>query len=259
MADLSEVALDLGLAGHVALVTGAAGGIGSAVARAFARAGAKVYAVDRDADAVARLVDSLGGAGPHHGTAVDLADVAGHEALVADAQERLGGLHSLTHAAAVLRRRASLADITEEDWDVQIDVNLKASFFLSRAVGAALAARGGGAITNFTSQGWWTGGFGGSVVYAASKGGVVSMSRGMARSLAPAGVRVNTVAPGAADTAMMRSDQTEEQLQAFVATIPLGRMATPEEVAGIPVFLASEHGRYITGATINVSGGQIVY
>jgi len=121
------------------------------------------------------------------------------------------------------------------------------------------AQGGGGRIINFASQGWWTGGFGGSVVYNASKGAVVSMSRGLARSLAPEGITVNTVAPGAVDTPMMRSGMTDEGLADFVRMIPLGRMAEPSELAGAVLFLASEASRYVTGATINVSGGQLMY
>jgi NAD(P)-dependent dehydrogenase (short-subunit alcohol dehydrogenase family) len=160
----------------------------------------------------------------------------------------------------VLRRRNTIDDVTEEDWDVQLDVNLKAVFFLNRAAATLFRAQGrGGRIVNFTSQGWWTGGFGGSVVYAASKGGVVSMSRGLARTLAPAGITVNTVSPGAADTSMMRSGMTDEGLAEFVKMIPLGRMAQPSEVASAVLFLASNLAGYITGATINVSGGQLMY
>ena len=99
----------------------------------------------------------------------------------------------------------------------------------------------GGRIVNFASQGWSTGGFGGSVVYAASKGGVVSMSRGLARTWAPDGITVNTVSPGAADTPMMREGLTEEALEAFISTVPLGRMAEPDEVASAVIFLASDH------------------
>jgi NAD(P)-dependent dehydrogenase (short-subunit alcohol dehydrogenase family) len=141
-----------------------------------------------------------------------------------------------------------------------VDTNLKATFFLDRAAAHALIRAGhGGRIVNFTSQGWWTGGFGGSVVYAATKGGVVSLSRGLARALAPHGITVNTVAPGAADTPMMRAGLSDEELDAFVATIPLGRMAEPEEVAGVVAFLVSDQAGYVTGATINVTGGQIMY
>ena len=104
-----------------------------------------------------------------------------------------------------------------------------------------------------------TGGFGGSVVYAATKGGIVSMTRGMARTYAPSGVRVNTVSPGGVDTPMMVDGLTDEALAGFVAGIPLGRLAEPGELAGAVVFLASDHARYITGATINVSGGFLMY
>jgi NAD(P)-dependent dehydrogenase (short-subunit alcohol dehydrogenase family) len=166
----------------------------------------------------------------------------------------------LAHLAAVLRRRETIDDVTEEDWDVQLDVNLKATFFLNRSAARLFREQGnGGRIINFTSQGWWTGGFGGSVVYAASKGGIVSMSRGLARTLAPDGITVNTVSPGAADTAMMREGSTDEALAGFISMIPLGRMAQPSELAGIVLFLASDHASYITGATINVSGGQLMY
>jgi NAD(P)-dependent dehydrogenase (short-subunit alcohol dehydrogenase family) len=129
-----------------------------------------------------------------------------------------------------------------------------------RAAASALRGNpGGGTITAFTSQGWMTGGFGGSVVYAATKGGIVSMSRGMARTYAPDGVRVNTVSPGGVDTPMMLGGLTDDALAGFVANIPLGRLAQPDELAGTVVFLASDHARYITGATINVSGGFLMY
>jgi NAD(P)-dependent dehydrogenase (short-subunit alcohol dehydrogenase family) len=191
---------------------------------------------------------------------VDLRPVAGHEGLLERIESELGQLDVLAHLAAVLRRRPTIDDVTEEDWDLQHDVNLKATFFLNRAFARRLREAGRpGRIVNFTSQGWWTGGFGGSVVYAASKGGIVSMSRGLARTLAPDGITVNTVSPGAADTAMMREGMTDEVLAGFIRMIPVGRMARPSELAGIVLFLASDHASYITGATINVSGGQLMY
>jgi NAD(P)-dependent dehydrogenase (short-subunit alcohol dehydrogenase family) len=162
--------------------------------------------------------------------------------------------------AAVLVRRATVDDVTEEDWDLQHDVNLKATFFFNRAAQHAFIAQGsGGSIVNFTSQGWWTGGFGGSVVYAASKGGIVSLTRGLARSFAPSGVRVNAVSPGGVDTPMMRSGMTDEAMAGFVSMIPLGRLAEPNELAGSVLFLASDASRYLTGTVINVSGGQLMY
>jgi NAD(P)-dependent dehydrogenase (short-subunit alcohol dehydrogenase family) len=162
------------------------------------------------------------------------------------------------HVAAVIRRR-ELYEVTEDDWDAQLNVNLKAVFFLNLAVARHLRTTRGGSITNFVSQAWWSGGLAGSVVYAASKAGVVAMSRGLARELASNEIRVNTVAPGIVDTPMMHLELTDEQRKWATESVPLGRMAEPEEVAGLTVFLASDQARYITGASISVSGGQFMY
>jgi NAD(P)-dependent dehydrogenase (short-subunit alcohol dehydrogenase family) len=251
---------NIGLEDRGVVVTGAAGGIGGAIARQFADAGSRVCAVDLDQTATEETVAGLAAPERHLAVGADLADLDAHEPVLDRVRERFGRLDVLAHAAAVLRRRASVDDVTEDDWDFQLNVNLKATFFLNRAAAQRMREQGrGGRIVNFSSQGWWTGGFGGSVVYAASKGGIVSMSRGLARSWAPDGITVNTVSPGAADTPMMRSGMTQEGIDAFVRTIPLGRMAEPDEIASIVLFLASDHARYVTGATVNVSGGQLMY
>ncbi|MBV9288549.1 MAG: SDR family oxidoreductase [Hyphomicrobiales bacterium] len=248
-----------GLEGKRVLVTGAAGGIGREVSLAFAAAEARVAAVDLTEETVKAVVDEMPG-GPHMPLAIDLRPVAGHAKLIDGVVAALGGLDVLVCAAGVLVRRDSVDDVTEADWDFQHDINLKATFFLNQAAARVFRRQGqGGRIINFTSQGWWSGGFGGSVAYAASKGGVVSMTRGLARSLAKEGVTVNAVSPGAADTAMLRSGMTDEQMADTVAAIPLGRMASPSELAGAVLFLASEHASYVTGATINVSGGWLMY
>jgi NAD(P)-dependent dehydrogenase (short-subunit alcohol dehydrogenase family) len=242
------------------VVTGAAGGIGREVARAFAAAGAHVCAVDVRQDALDEVIGGLDGSGTHVGEAVDLLDLTAHEPLLRRVKASFGSFYALAHCAAVLRRRNDLEEVTEEDWDVQLDTNLKAGFFLNRAAARIMREQGqGGRIVNFTSQGWWTGGFGGSVVYSASKGGIVSMTRGLARTFAPDGITVNAVSPGAVDTPMLRGGLSDEQLAAHVAAVPMGRMASPEELAGTVVFLASRHASYITGATINVSGGWLMY
>ncbi len=249
---------DAGLVGRVVVVTGAAGGIGQAVCAALDEAGARLFMVDITESAVEGVIAGL--SGPHHrGGAFDLADLSTHDSIFEQARE-LGELAAVVHTAAVLVRRASIDDVTEEDWDLQHDVNLKATFFFNRAAQHAFIAQGtGGSIVNFTSQGWWTGGFGGSVVYAASKGGIVSLTRGLARSFAPSGVRVNAVSPGGVDTPMMRSGVTDEAMAGFVSMIPLGRLAEPNELAGSVLFLASDASRYLTGTVINVSGGQLMY
>jgi NAD(P)-dependent dehydrogenase (short-subunit alcohol dehydrogenase family) len=251
---------ELGLEDRGVVVTGGAGGIGREVAAAFASAGARVAVVDLDRERCKAVVAGFEAPERHLAIGADLGELAGQEAVLRGVRDELGRFDVLAHLAAVLRRRETIDDVTEEDWDVQLDVNLKATFFLNRSAARLFREQGnGGRIINFTSQGWWTGGFGGSVVYAASKGGIVSMSRGLARTLAPDGITVNTVSPGAADTAMMREGSTDEALAGFIRMIPLGRMAQPSELAGIVLFLASDHASYITGATLNVSGGQLMY
>ena len=251
--------LGAGLKGKAVLLTGAAGGIGKEVALAFAGAGARVAVVDlvhAQADAVVAEMEG----GPHVAIGYDLRPVAGHKALVDRVVETFGGLDALVQTAAVLIRRPSVFDVSEADWDVQHEVNLKASFFLAQAAARVMVGQGrGGRIINFTSQGWQSGGYGGSVAYAAAKGGIVSMTRGLARSLAKDGITVNAVSPGAADTAMMRSGMDDAALAATIAQIPLGYMARPSQLAGAVLFLASDHADYITGATINVSGGWLMY
>ncbi len=166
----------------------------------------------------------------------------------------------LANVAGVLIRRTDVDEVTEEDWDFQHDLNLKASFFLTRAAGRIFREQGrGGRIINFTSQSWWTGGFGGAVAYAATKGGIVSMSRGFARTYARDAITVNTVSPGAVDTPMLRGGLSDDQLADHLSQIPMGFMADAADLAGSVVFLASDHARYITGATINVSGGWLMY
>ena len=233
------------------LVTGAAGGIGAAVAAAFVEAGANVAASD---------VRPLPDQGVRASLQTDMRHSAECERLVDWAAAELGGLDVVAHMAGVLVRRDDLAAVTEEDWDTQHDVNLKASFFLLRAAGELMTRQGtGGRLIATTSQGWWSGGYGGSAVYAASKGGLVSLCRGLARSYGPAGITVNTVAPGAVDTAMLTTDLADQALDKIVADTPLGRLGRPEEVASAVLFLASSRSSFISAATLNVSGGWLTY
>ena len=251
--------LDSGLAGKRVLVTGGSGGIGREICFAFAASGARVAVVDLDQGLVDAVVAQMEG-GPHLAFAHDLRPVAGHAALLERINAEFGGLNVLVATAAVLVRRTTIYDVSEADWDLQHDVNLKATFFLCQAVARLMRDQGrAGRIVVFTSQGWQTGGFGGSVAYAASKGGIVSMVRGLARSLAKDRITVNAVSPGAADTAMFRQGLDEAALANFAAQIPLGYLAAPSELAGTVLFLASNHASYITGATINVSGGWLMY
>ncbi len=249
---------DSGLIGKSVVVTGGAGGIGSAVARGFAEAGSKVLLVDTPSAPLEQTLATLSGSG-HKIFPFDLLNFSNQHEIFKKAAEA-AEVVALAHCAAVLRRRSTVDEVTEEDWDVQIDVNMKATFFLNRTARDHFKKNGTkGSIVNFSSQGWWTGGFGGSVVYAGSKGGVVSMTKGLARSFAPDGIRVNAVSPGGVDTLMMTGNQSAEQLASFVSMIPLGRLATPEEMVGPVIFLASQASSFVTGTVANVSGGQLMY
>jgi NAD(P)-dependent dehydrogenase (short-subunit alcohol dehydrogenase family) len=245
------------LRGRNLIVTGASGEIGGAIARAAAEAGANLLVTDV-IDSVLGLPEGLAGQG-HHATVVDLADPAAGERLVSDAVELFGEMHGLIHLAAVLRRARDIREVTVADWDLQHTVNLRGSFLLSRAAAESMRSTGGGSIVLFSSQGWWSGGFGGSVVYAATKGGVVSMSRGLARTYGPHGITVNTVAPGFVDSPMLVEGLDPTDLDSYVKATPLGRLGRAEDLVGPVLFLVSDHARFVSGATLNVSGGALMY
>lgn len=248
-----------GLEGKAVIVTGASGAIGRELARAFAKAGAKVGLVDLNADEVNRIANGLEGKG-HVAMSADLRKISALPGLADELCKQLGGLDVLVNTAGLLIRCADLDEVTEADWDAQHDVNLKATFFLSRAAaGIMREQKRGGRVINYASQAWWTGSFSTSVAYAATKGGVVSLTRGFARNYAKDRITFNAVAPGAIDTDMMRSGLTDQQLDAMTAQIPLGYMAPPTDLAGGTLFLASDHASYITGTVLNVSGGWLMY
>ncbi len=158
-----------GLNGRGVVVTGAVGGIGSAVAHAFAECGARVVAIDLSEQGARDVAATLPGEG-HVGFGADIGLIDRHADLVEAAEEAVGPLVALAHLAAVLRRSRDIREVDESDWDAQVDVNFKATFFFNRAFAEKLRGAGRpGAIVNFSSQGWWTGGFGGSVVYNAPR------------------------------------------------------------------------------------------
>ena len=239
------------------LVIGAGGGIGRATAALLVSGGAKVACVDTNHAALAETVSQLG----ESAIAVegDLTRIDDFPALLSRAEGAIGPLDGLANLAAVLRRLA-VTDVTEQDWDIHLGVNAKASFFLGRAFAEHLSAAGRrGSAVFASSQSWWTGGLDGSIVYAASKGALVSLTRGLARQYGPAGIRFNTVAPGFVDTPMLHGGLDDAAMSRMLAAVPLGRLATAEEVAQSMVFLLSGASSYITGATLVIAGGQLMY
>jgi NAD(P)-dependent dehydrogenase (short-subunit alcohol dehydrogenase family) len=238
-----------------ALVTGAQQGIGRAMAIAFAEAGADV-AVNYLDDA--KAAGAVAGAVRERGrrAAVIQADVAlpaAAAAMVATAVSELGHIDILVNNAGIFPR-VPMLEMQESDWDRVLDVNLKGTFFCAQAAAKAMIAGAHpGAIINLASQA--IRGAPRGVHYTASKGGIVAMTRAMALELAPHRIRVNAIAPGLTDTAQPRYGNTEEELRATAATIPLGRMAQPEDIARVAVFLASTDAAHITGQTLHVNGG----
>jgi len=233
-----------------ALVTGASGGIGGAIARALHAQGATVMLAGTRRDALDRLAGELG-ARAHVQTA-DLGDPAAADALVKAAEEGMGHLDVLVNNAGLTRDGLALR-MKDEDWQQVLDVNLTASFRLTRAALRGMMRRRAGRVVNITSTVGVTGNPG-HANYAASKAGMIGMSKSLAAELASRGITVNCVAPGFVTTAMT-DKLTEAQKEAGAKAIPLGRFGTPEEIAAAVVYLASDEAAYVTGQTLHVNGG----
>lgn len=240
----------------VALVTGAGRGIGKAIAQGFSDSGAIVAVNDIDTRSSALTVGIL------HGEAraytADVADSAAVNAMVERVVSDFGRLDILVNNAGV-EPRASILEMSDEDWQSAINVNLSAAFYTSRAAGRVMKAAGEGVIVNIASIAGHNIPIALRSGYVASKAGLVGFTRECAREFAAYGIRVNAVCPGVIETEMTAHlRQNTEQMAKWLADIPQGRLGIPEDVAGLVLFLCSDASRYLTGQAINVDGGKVM-
>ncbi len=250
----------LDLKGKVALVTGGSSGIGAATAKMLATNGASVainfHQNSAGAEKVRDEIVSVGGKAIV--AQADVAKATDVDALVQRTVVELGAIDILVNNAGSLIERLRILELTEERWDEVMDLNLKSAYLCSRAVAASMMERKSGAIINVTSIAGRTGGALGSIHYSTAKGGVITLTKGLAKELAPFGTRVNAVSPGVIDTHYHEQFSTPEMMKGYVAGIPLGRVGTPEEVASVICFLASNASGYLAGETIEINGGMFM-
>jgi len=246
----------LKLQSKVAIVTGAGSGIGCATARLFAEEGAKVVVADYNAAAGRETVESIRRAGGEAIFAqVDVSRSSEVETLVQKTLDAYGAIDILFNNAGILAF-GTVTDTEEHVWDRVMDVNLKGTYLCSKAVIPHMIAAGGGAIINASSSTGAHDAAANSAAYVASKGGVTLLTKCMAIDYAQYGIRVNCVAPGPTDTAMLRGNFGAEELTDFAATFPMKRLGQPREQAQAVLFLASDDASFITGLVMAVDGGQ---
>jgi len=241
----------------VAIVTGAGRGIGRAIAHAFAREGARVVLWDVDTQDLESAVSEISGIG---GTAlafqVDVTDKVRIGSAVDEVLRCCGAIDILVNNAGIYQI-LPFEEITEEQWDRLLAVNLKGAFLCTQAVVRQMKRQGAGRIVFMGSSAGKTGGTLAGAHYSVSKAGVMCLAKQLARELGPFGITVNAIAPGRIDTPMIQA-ATEEENERFRKQTPLGRLGTPEDVANAVVFLASEQASFITGEILDVNGGLLI-
>ena len=240
----------------VALVTGGARGIGKTIAEKFASSGASVVVVDMDLPGIQQTTAGIEAMGRKTlGLKCNVADAADVEAMVAKIQETFPRIDILVNNAGITRDNL-LIRMAEQDWDMVLDVNLKGPFLLTKAVSRIMMKQRYGRIINVASVVGIIGNAG-QANYSASKGGLIALTRSVARELASRQITCNAVAPGFIRTAMT-DGLSEEVKTAFMKSIPLGRMGTAEDIAGVVLFLASDEAAYVTGQVVSIDGGMFM-
>ena len=238
------------LAGKVAVVTGAGQGMGRAIAQRFADEGATVVALDLNEESAKQTLE--GKSGKHIARSVNVADSAAVNQLFADIKKDLGAVDVLVNNAGT-GGVDQFADITDEAWARVIGVNLNGAFYCARAAVKQMQEGKGGSIVNISSTSAVSGD--GPAHYCASKAAMMGLTRGMAKELAPKKIRVNTLVPGPTNTPMMQGIP-KEWADAIIAGVPMGRMAEPDDIAKVAVFLASDDSAFVTGQNVAVNGGS---
>jgi 3-oxoacyl-[acyl-carrier protein] reductase len=241
------------LAGQAALVTGASGGIGGAIARAFHRQRAEVALAGTREAALAMLAAELGSRA--HVLVADLADAEAADRLVRDAEAAMGKLDILVNNAGITRDNLALR-LKDEDWQAVIELNLSAAFRLSRAALRGMVRRRHGRIISISSV-VGVAGNAGQANYAAAKAGLIGMTKSIAAETASRGITVNCIAPGMITTAMT-DKLSDEQRARIAASIPMGRFGAVDDIAAAAVYLAGAEAAYVTGQTLHVNGGMVM-
>ncbi len=244
--------------GRVAIVTGAGRGIGQAIAERFAADGAAVVVADLDDAAAAATVSAIEATGGRAlAVHVDVTRPTDVEAMASSTIEAFGRIDALVNNAGILRSTRA-AEVTPEEWHLVVDANLTGSFLCARAAYPGLRDSGHGRIVNVASMAGRATSTLGGVHYTTAKAGVLGLTRHLAREWARDGITVNAISPGIVDTPMVRDSTDAERMTQVLASIPMGRLADAAEIASLVTFLASDEAAYITGANVDIHGGELI-
>ncbi|HSE33354.1 MAG TPA: 3-oxoacyl-ACP reductase family protein [Pyrinomonadaceae bacterium] len=248
------------LNGKVALVTGASSGIGRATAMALAVSGADV-AINfnrNEQGAEAARAEIVNAGGKAIVVQADVTKAADVQSLVKQTELEFGPIDILVNNAGSLIERLKILELSDERWDEVMNLNLKSAFLCSKAVAETMVNRKSGSIVNVSSIAGRNGGALGSIHYSTAKGGIITFTKGLAKELAPHGVRVNAVSPGVIATPYHEQFSSADMMKAYIGMIPLGRIGQPEEVASVICFLASDAASFLVGETIEINGGMFM-